>query len=210
MFRIRREHLKISLQTLMHKITVHKKHTNRTQNRIEVFFLSLQITTVAFLRGLFLGHIYFQCTVHTHPQPHDSKSYCLQTVQMTVKFPTTSTVTLYTGTSHCSLHELQFRILLTKFLSHKKSEQWTNSRLLEVPWEFAQQVHIRFVDLVKACDYVHQGILWEVLQEDGLLLEAILSLSMLLSRKTVNCHLWVEKLLLQVEEFKCLGGLVHG
>ena len=39
--------------------------------------------------------------------------------------------------------------------------------LLEGAWEFAQPVHMCFVDLEKAFDHVPQGVLWGVLREYG-------------------------------------------
>ncbi|KAL7866069.1 hypothetical protein SRHO_G00113160 [Serrasalmus rhombeus] len=56
---------------------------------------------------------------------------------------------------------------------------FTLSRILEGSWEFAQPVHMCFVDLEKAFDCVRLGILWEVLQQYGVhgsLLRAIQAL----------------------------------
>jgi len=51
---------------------------------------------------------------------------------------------------------------------HIQEEQlYTLSRVLEGSWEFAQPIHMCFVDLEKAFDYVHRGILWGVLWEYG-------------------------------------------
>ncbi|KAK0156417.1 Craniofacial development protein 2 [Merluccius polli] len=113
---------------------------------------------------------------------------------------------------------------------------YTFCRILEGAWEFAQPVHMCFVDLEKAFDRVPRGVLWGVLREYGVsdpLIRAVRSLydrcqslvrvagsqpsgkrpgceSMVLNRKRVECTLRVgDEILPQVEEFKYLG-LMHG
>ncbi|TWW59288.1 hypothetical protein D4764_06G0008180 [Takifugu flavidus] len=56
---------------------------------------------------------------------------------------------------------------------------YTLSRVFEGAWEFAQPVHMCFVDLEKAFDHVPQGVLWGVLREYGVsgpLIRAVRSL----------------------------------
>ncbi|KAK0132808.1 LINE-1 reverse transcriptase [Merluccius polli] len=56
---------------------------------------------------------------------------------------------------------------------------YTLCRILEGAWEFAQPVHMCFVDLEKAFDHVPRGVLWGVLREYGVsdpLIRAVRSL----------------------------------
>ena len=54
--------------------------------------------------------------------------------------------------------------------------------------EYAQPVHMCFVDLEKAYDYVLQGVLWGVLWEQGV--DGLLSQSGVVSTKATLCWLF--------------------
>ncbi|KAK3557566.1 hypothetical protein QTP70_030495, partial [Hemibagrus guttatus] len=105
---------------------------------------------------------------------------------------------------------------------------YTLHRVLEGSWEFAQHVHLCFVDLEKAFDRVPHGIEWEELElapssldlqhaqgrfaaeceAAGMRVSTSKSEAMVLDRKKVACTLQVGgELLPQVEEFKYLGVL---
>ncbi|TWW65341.1 hypothetical protein D4764_21G0002410 [Takifugu flavidus] len=64
-------------------------------------------------------------------------------------------------------------------LSLPVDQLYTLSRVFEGAWEFAQPVHVCFVDLEKAFDRVPRGVLWGVLREYGVsgpLIRAVRSL----------------------------------
>ncbi|KAL0194436.1 hypothetical protein M9458_012732, partial [Cirrhinus mrigala] len=68
---------------------------------------------------------------------------------------------------------------------------YTLFRVLEGSWEFAQPVHMCFVNLEKAFDRVPRGVLWGVLWEYGVrgpLLRAVRSLVRIAGSKVALCH----------------------
>ncbi|TWW65163.1 hypothetical protein D4764_21G0000630 [Takifugu flavidus] len=100
-------------------------------------------------------------------------------------------------------------------LSLPVDQLYTLSRVFEGAWEFAQLVHMCFVDLKKAFDRVLWGVLWGVLREYGVSGPLILAVRSLYDW----CQSLVriagsgvpspvkEEILPQVEEFKYLGVL---
>ncbi|TWW64289.1 hypothetical protein D4764_03G0012970 [Takifugu flavidus] len=84
---------------------------------------------------------------------------------------------------------------------------YTLSRVFEGAWEFAQPVHMCFVDLEKAFDRVPRGVLWGVLREYGLSGPLIRAVCSLYDRCQSLVRIAAEEILPQVEEFKYLGVL---
>ncbi|KAI3377852.1 hypothetical protein L3Q82_008990 [Scortum barcoo] len=84
---------------------------------------------------------------------------------------------------------------------------YTLHRVLEGLWEFAQPVHMCFVDLEKAFDRVPRGILWGVIREYGVQgpLLRVVQVSVR-PEQELGSHCWQvgEEVLPQVEEFKYL------
>ncbi|TWW80203.1 R2 Retrovirus-related Pol polyprotein from type I retrotransposable element [Takifugu flavidus] len=72
---------------------------------------------------------------------------------------------------------------------------YTLSRVFESAWEFAQPVHMCFVDLEKAFDRVPRGVLWGVLREHGVS-------GPLIRACTIGVRVWSELLAVSRTRFR--------